>query len=241
MSSVCLSLVANLRCTGLRPQQTIGILVPPIVELVAIFPLIYSQREQGRSHYLLISESFFYLILCILDFVSKSTDSIAKSLDTFSVVDRLIGGFSAIPILLYTIFLYVLARRFFIPVIPKRFHSGVKVLLLVLIPTILALIEFGSLIGITYTVVEKPTRELAVRFNLPWQRLYGRSLAPQALPFSSCINSLHSSLHPFVHSGISFKTRHPPLQSQGVNAKRSSEDEVFVVSVGFWQESNSVL
>lgn len=165
MSSVCLSLVANLRCTGLRPQQTIGILVPPIVELVAIFPLIYSQREQGRSHYLLISESFFYLILCILDFVSKSTDSIAKSLDTFSVVDRLIGGFSAIPILLYTIFLYVLARRFFIPVIPKRFHSGVKVLLLVLIPTILALIEFGSLIGITYTVVEKPTRELAVRFE----------------------------------------------------------------------------
>ena len=130
---------------------------------------------------MLIFESLFYLVLCILDFVSKSTDSIANSLRTFSVVDRLIGGLSAIPILLYTMFLYLLAKRFFVPIIPTRFHSGVKVLLLVLIPTILALIEFGSLIGITYgmsptwvllvyltlviAVVEKPTRGLAVRFE----------------------------------------------------------------------------
>jgi hypothetical protein len=48
MSSVCLSLVANLRCSGLGPTETVGILIPPILEAFCLSFLIYTQRDKGR-------------------------------------------------------------------------------------------------------------------------------------------------------------------------------------------------
>jgi len=47
-SAVCLSLVANLRCSGLRQREAVAILVPPVVEAVLISILIYTQWNKGR-------------------------------------------------------------------------------------------------------------------------------------------------------------------------------------------------
>ncbi len=85
------------------------------------------------------------------DFVSKANDAISMSIPIFSVVDRVIGGLSGFPIVLYTLFLYLFARRHFILILPPRIQWGVKVLLTVLIPVILVLVELGSLLGYTYS------------------------------------------------------------------------------------------
>ncbi|KAG9021431.1 hypothetical protein FS842_006604, partial [Serendipita sp. 407] len=167
MSSVCLSLVANLRCSGLLPPQAIGILIPPILEAIFTSFLLYTQRGKERKHFLLVFESNIYLILCVLDYISKAVDSIARSLRSFSILDRLIGGLSAFPIILFTLFLYIFARQHLIPIVPTRFHSGLKVLYLLLIPILLTLVELGSFLGISYGRLSSPSKELAIKFDTP--------------------------------------------------------------------------
>lgn len=105
----------------------------------------------SRKHFLLIFDSYFFLALCIVDFVAKANDGISTSIQIFSVVDRVIGGLSGFPIVFYTLFLYLFARRHFILVLPTRFQWSVKILLTVLIPVILVLVELGSLLGYTYS------------------------------------------------------------------------------------------
>ncbi|PVG04022.1 hypothetical protein CPB86DRAFT_313851 [Serendipita vermifera] len=167
MSSVCLSLVANLRCSGLRPQQAIGILVPPFVEALLLSSLIYTQKDKGRKHYLLVFDSYFFAALCLVDFIGKVNGSIANSLSDFSVVDRLVGGLSGFPILLYLLFLYIYSRRFLLPVIPSRYAWTIKILLTLLVPIILIFVELGSLLGISYVRLQAPATGLAIKFDSP--------------------------------------------------------------------------
>jgi len=118
----------------------------------------------------------------VVDFVSKANDAISTSIALFSVVDRLIGGLSGIPIVLYTLFLYLFSRRHFISILPTRFQWSFKVLLTLLIPVILVLVELGSLLGFSYSkllastvgdwsltacqvTLPGPPSELAVRYN----------------------------------------------------------------------------
>jgi hypothetical protein len=143
-----------------------------------------------------------------VDFVSKTSDAISTSIEVFSVVDRLIGGLSGIPIVLYTLFLYLFSRRHFIPIFPTRFHWSFKVLLILLIPVILVLVELGSLLGFSYSellassvddcsltacqvTLPGPPSQLAVRYNSPlsktlWTLLNSAGLVLLALYQAVC-------------------------------------------------------
>jgi hypothetical protein len=103
-----------------------------------------------RKHYLLVFDSYIFSALCLVDFIGKANGSIANSVSDFSVLDRLVGGLSGFPILLYLLFLYIFSRRFLLPVIPSRYAWTIKILLTLLVPIILVFVELGSLLGISY-------------------------------------------------------------------------------------------
>ncbi|KIM21049.1 hypothetical protein M408DRAFT_112004 [Serendipita vermifera MAFF 305830] len=222
--AVCLSLVANLRCSGLTPQQSRGILIPPAVEAVFISFLIYTERNKGRKHFLLLFDSYIFLSLCILDFISKANDAISTSITIFPIVDRVIGGVSGFSIVFYTLFLYLFARRHFILILPPRFQWSIKVLLTVLIPVILVLVELGSLLGYTYVTLP-PSSELAVRFNTSlaktlWTLLNSAGLVLLVLyQFVNFCLSIFRIFRYFYHSS---SPNSPALEAKG---KRSNTRE----------------
>lgn len=60
MSSVCLSLVATLRCAGLQPSQNIAILLPPFIEAIVTATLIYTEYGSGRYDVHLYNQQIIY-------------------------------------------------------------------------------------------------------------------------------------------------------------------------------------
>jgi hypothetical protein len=143
------------------------------------------------------------------------------------VYDRVIGGLSGIPIILYIIFLYFLSRQHLIPLLPLRFQWLFKVLLAVLIPVILALTEVGSLVGIGYRTVAPTSRELAVQFNsnlakVAWTLFNSSGLALmilyQAIVFTLCLFRIFRQWTP-SSSGSSDAGR--TLTEKGERSERS--------------------
>lgn len=47
MSSICLSLAPNLRCQGLTSSEAVGLIIPPLVEVVFSLGLIVIKRGSG--------------------------------------------------------------------------------------------------------------------------------------------------------------------------------------------------
>ena len=60
------------------------------------------------------------------------------------------GANSFIPILLYMLFLYILARSYGLPLLPRMVRKISNYALLVLIPVTIATNELGSFLGINY-------------------------------------------------------------------------------------------
>ena len=71
-------------------------------------------------------------------------------LATLSPLTTYSGANSFIPILLYMLFLYILARSYGLPLLPRMVRKISNYALLVLIPVTIATNELGSFLGINY-------------------------------------------------------------------------------------------
>ena len=71
-------------------------------------------------------------------------------LSNLSPLTTLSGANSFIPILLYMLFLYILARSYGLPLLPRMVRKISNYALLVLIPVTIATNELGSFLGINY-------------------------------------------------------------------------------------------
>jgi hypothetical protein len=70
----------------------------------------------------------------------------------------LAGGFSFLPLLFYTLFVYAMSVKGLIPILPARFHRVTAVFLVIFIPIIIAFNEVASFIGITHRCESKMLR-----------------------------------------------------------------------------------
>lgn len=106
--------------------------------------------NSSRTHWLLVGESWLYLLLAIVDFASKANSGIALNLGAYTTADRFVGALSGFPILLFTLFLLMLAKHNLVSALPSSYHWVTKALLMAFIPLIFLLSELGSLLGIGY-------------------------------------------------------------------------------------------
>ncbi|THH17978.1 hypothetical protein EW146_g2926 [Bondarzewia mesenterica] len=154
MGSVCLSLVPVLRCIALSKLETALLLIPPALEVVFSVGLVFAGWGAGRKRFFLAAEGPIYFLLCLLDFLPHIIPGIADSLSAFKVFDIVVATISFLPLLCYTLFLYLFKRSEFFPNFPRRFRIIAKYFALVTIPVIIVTHEIGSFIGNTYRLVQ---------------------------------------------------------------------------------------
>ena len=90
---VCFSRAANLRCSGLSRLQSVAIVIPPAIQLLAALFLATSIGRRKLKNSLIFIEAFVAFALATGDFglheVVRTTGP--SILDTFEVADRAIG------------------------------------------------------------------------------------------------------------------------------------------------------
>ncbi|KAH9168038.1 hypothetical protein EDB89DRAFT_1633505 [Lactarius sanguifluus] len=139
MATICLSPVLGLRCLGLSHIQEAITLVPVGLEVVFSLGLIFAGAMQA--------EGPAYVLLSVFSFLGHVVPVFKNNLAPFKVV---ISVTSFVPILLYTIFLYLFNRRESFPRLSKRFALVSKAFLFAVIPIIVVTGEIGSFTGIKY-------------------------------------------------------------------------------------------
>ena len=128
------------------------LIVPPAVELIFSFTLVVSSASvEGKSRCILALDGLAFFLLALTDFLAHIVPSISTSLHAFSIVDTVIAAASLLPLLFYTLFLFLFARSSLIPSLPSRFSRVVTVSLFLAIPATLITNELSSLIGLTHT------------------------------------------------------------------------------------------
>ncbi len=73
------------------------------------------------------------------------------SLLSFEVYDRILAGASAVPLLLFMIFLFSYAKGDLLPILPMRYRSGLSVILLLCIPLVTISTEIAAFLGFSYS------------------------------------------------------------------------------------------
>ncbi|KAH9028979.1 hypothetical protein EDB85DRAFT_1968615 [Lactarius pseudohatsudake] len=136
MATICLSPVLGLRCLGLSHIQ----------EAITLVPV----GLRGSLRYFLAAEGPTYVLLSVFSFLGHVVPVFKDNRTPFKALDIVISATSFLPILLYTIFLYLFNRRESFPRLSKRFALVSKAFLFAVIPIIVVTGEIGSFIGIKY-------------------------------------------------------------------------------------------
>lgn len=203
MSSICLSLVPNLRCQGLTWTQLGVLLIPPGLEVAFGLSLLLIVREPGsRKHYLLAGEGVIYFVLALLDLLSHVISTVRTSLTAFKAFDILIGALTTGPLLLYMSYLYLLSSREFIPRLPQNIQSVWKYATLLCIPVILVFNGLASFTNLSYRLITVSTTlsVIGVKFTQRELELFFNSLTLvllvifQALNFLACFFRLFQAI-----------------------------------------------
>ncbi|KAJ6624723.1 hypothetical protein B0H10DRAFT_2005803 [Mycena sp. CBHHK59/15] len=149
MGSLCLSSASILRCESFSSFQSQVLIIPTALELIFSTTLIITNWGTGWRHLLLSAEGWSYFALALLELLSHTLPAVRDSVSVFSVVDIILGATSFLPILFYTLFVYLFTRGELIDTLPKRFQRIANVLLVVFIPAIVVLNELSSFVGIS--------------------------------------------------------------------------------------------
>ena len=177
MVVLCFSRTVSLRCAGLTRTEGITLIIPPAIQFIASFFLARkSLGHTKRKNSLIFIEAFVFFGLAIADFALHITlpdSAMAIGVGGFSLADRAIGALGRhnqtkcvsclflksgiitfIPILSYTLFLFLFLNLHILPFLPPLFHAFFKYILAALIPLIIAFDELGSLLGMAYGSVD---------------------------------------------------------------------------------------
>ena len=73
------------------------------------------------------------------------------SLLSFEVYDRILAGASAVPLLLFMIFLLSYAKGDLLPILPMRYRGSLSVILVLCIPLVTISTEVAGLLGFSYS------------------------------------------------------------------------------------------
>ncbi|KIM74083.1 hypothetical protein PILCRDRAFT_14728 [Piloderma croceum F 1598] len=147
---ICLSSAANLRCESLSRIRSEVLIIPPVLEVIFATYLVAAEWGSGsRKHFLLVAEGWTYFFLALIDLLSHITPAARKSLPLFKSLDIFIASASFLPLLFYTLFLFLFSSEKLIQNLPQRYQRIVKYLIIIFIPTIVALNEINSFVGIS--------------------------------------------------------------------------------------------
>lgn len=199
MGSICLSLAPNLRCQELTLQESIGLVVPPALEVIFCVGLIVVKRGVGlRTEYLLSAEGIIYFFLALLDLLAHRLPSITSSLSRFKALDIFIGISAVVPLTLYSTFLFHLTSKDFVPNLPLRLQTITRYALLCMVPMVLVFNLLGSFATLTYRFVHTGPNAsgIGVKFTDATLELFFNSLTLvlfvvfQAINFCACFYRL---------------------------------------------------
>jgi len=166
MGSFCLSSASILRCESLTRIQAQVLIIPTAIEVIFSTSLIFTNWGSGRRHLLLTVEGWIYFALALLELLSHIIPAARDNMMVFKNIDIILAATSFLPILFYTVFLYLFSRADLTNTLPQRFQRLSSFTLLIFIPPIIGFNEVASFIGITYRViVDGSTNILAIGFN----------------------------------------------------------------------------
>ncbi|KAH8990896.1 hypothetical protein EDB86DRAFT_3080174 [Lactarius hatsudake] len=121
MATICLSPVIGIRYLGLSHIQEAVTLVPVGLEVVFSFGLIFAGRDAGSLRYILAAQGPAYVLLSVFSFLGHVVPVFNDNLTPFRALDIVTSVTSFVPILLYTIFLYLFNQRESLPRLSKGF------------------------------------------------------------------------------------------------------------------------
>ncbi|KAK7683697.1 hypothetical protein QCA50_013073 [Cerrena zonata] len=149
MGTVCLSNAPILRCQSLTRLESGILLIPTALELIFSIALLFAKKS-GRKHFLLSAEGVFFFILAGVDVLAHVLPGPRRSLATFKGLDIFIGALSFVPLVMYTLYLYLLTTKDVLPGFPQRLQVLSKYILFGFIPLIVIMNQLASFIGISY-------------------------------------------------------------------------------------------
>jgi ABC-type protease/lipase transport system fused ATPase/permease subunit len=104
-----------------------------------------------RKHWLLVSDAWLFALLNIAEFIHRLHQDLIPSLVAFEVYDRVLAAASAVPLLLFMLFLLSYAKAELLPILPIRYRSTLALILLLCIPIVLITTELAALLGFSYS------------------------------------------------------------------------------------------
>lgn len=168
MASLCLSAASILRCESLTRLQNQVLIAPTALQVVFSTTLLFTNGYSDRSFLLVTAEGWFYFMLALLELLSHTLPAVRDSLPVFQSVDISLAAASFLPILLYTLFVFLYMRSELLDSLPRRFRTMAALLLLIFIPAIVALNEVASFIGISRKMILlNGLSTVAIGFNSP--------------------------------------------------------------------------
>ncbi|KAF8836999.1 hypothetical protein BDN67DRAFT_247156 [Paxillus ammoniavirescens] len=150
---LCLSLTPNLRCSGFSQLESRMLIIPPAIEvIVCVFFVLVKWETGSRAHILLIADGILYFVLALLDTLSYVVPAVRNSLSCFKVLNIFVGSVSFTPLLFYSLYIYWLTCRGFIPNLPRGLQAFPKILLLTLLAVVVAISEVAAFAGTTIVI-----------------------------------------------------------------------------------------
>ncbi|TFK31840.1 hypothetical protein BDQ12DRAFT_739753 [Crucibulum laeve] len=148
MGSICFSSASILRCSPYTSSDNF-LIVPTALEVIFSTSLIFINWNAGRRHLLLTFEGWTYLAISIVELLSHMLPAARRSVSVFRAFDLAIGITSFLPLLLYTLFLYIFTRSELLTALPLRFRKVPNLALGIFIPGIVLLNATASFVGVT--------------------------------------------------------------------------------------------
>lgn len=164
MSSICYSSASLLRCDLLSTNESIGLVIPVIIQAILTSTLTALLWARSRRHLFLACEGWIDLLLSLLNLFWELYPAVRRSPHAFKSLDIVIGSMSFIPILFYSLFLCSLILTDFITILPPSVRRVVRPFLIFFIPVLIGMHEAASFIGISYTL--SPTDQSMITFQI---------------------------------------------------------------------------
>lgn len=155
MGSLCLSSASILRCESFTRIENIVLIIPTGLEIIFTTSLIFTNWGTGRKHLLLTAEGWTYLALALLELLTHIIPAAQGNLGLFRTLDIVLASLSFVPILFYTLFLLLFMRAELVETLPSRFQKVAVIMLFIFIPTIIALNEVASFVGISHRILQR--------------------------------------------------------------------------------------
>ncbi|KAG8982479.1 hypothetical protein FRB93_008026 [Tulasnella sp. JGI-2019a] len=152
MTSICLSVISNLRCTNLTHWQDVILIIVSSIDLAfAAKFLSVNWRHMRQLHWALVLEIIIYFFLSLFDYLLRENEGAGLDLASFTSYDEAVGILTTFSLFAFMSAILLLAH---LDVIPLTFRHEIRrptiYGLILLIPCTLVLNVVAGLVGITY-------------------------------------------------------------------------------------------